>query len=420
MTNLNTMPTPGLISKTLSSAAIFQKDEDFNIAKKSAKSVLSGKEEIAVFKSLMGTKSELISDEKVKATMKALASIDSVANIINNMRDERVGDKTISVFKEFIGQSVNKDFNIGSTAQIRIIDVSHAFVSITTDQTPFLDTLPGLAPVMCQDLRTKWFEDNYPASTKDAFFNPNRGPKDSDAVQAEKTNTIGFFGSANRIGNVAESLRLNMGYQPEAEMAVIRKYNYLRRVRDEATLDCTENAVGPIYTPAGVIQQMTNLVVGHADITEAVFNDNILLPITSKYGRSPYVLATSSGAQITKIDDILKTKAPGRNQTELYTGPIQGRIGTVPFSTFFIARSGQIIPVIYLEGCAALANAALLYIPGGIQPVSMNLPTFGGGVGPFAIVSIDSDGWATLHQVFDTMSTQVRDQIKMALISGLN
>lgn len=357
---------------------------------------------------------EIQEDNQVDEMVNSFGKVCSYNNVKNHLR------QTNPVLGGQLDEWMrSKNYVVSDTSDIRIADYSTEYDVLYTKETQFLNTLPAAVPAVASDITVKWFTYDDYTGLSGLFFAPDKGPDVSSRKRASLTNTMSFIGCGDYVGLIAEDINRNQGFTPNMDMALTSTYNLLRKNKNQFLLNSTENTTGPIYQHKGLLQFITtNVVTTITDFTDTNMAVSVLKP-TVKYGPQPYIMAVGSERQAQKFDDIIKARVPGRGVADLLFNNVrttyQG-IG-VDIAAVYYTRRGSVIPVIILDDLPA--NTALLYNPFLLRQRYLKLSSFGSGAGPYVLMSVESNGFAKVLQVFETYTLEVHNEEKMVKCTGV-
>lgn len=359
------------------------------------------------------------SEEQKTNILKKFQSCQSLTRVINNIEKGERNQVNTSLLKLFNNTLKDKNYSVSDTSDIRVVDVSHTYTDITPKYTPFYNTLPMETSRISSDFRFKWWvRDNYTA-LDNAFFDPDTGPNISNKNRTAKYNTIAFIGDGELSGIIAEDITKNMGYPSNMDVALNSSITYLRKVQNKFMLSNTEDYNSSILKNNGALEMITtNVVTSITDFNQTNLDDDVVKLVFNKYGAQDFVLAVKTIRQANIIDTLRNSRTGARGVADLQFENLTKEFAefNVPVVTVFESFYAGKIPVIVIDDLPA--TNALLYVPSSIQPVTLNLPSFGTN-GPFVLMSMLDNGWAEVMQVFKTFSVEIANEKLNVKITGL-
>ena len=369
-----------------------------------------------------GVKEEkLENDDQVDQQIEKFSSVQTLKHVVNSLRKGKgkLTNEAANVAEQYLASMI-KGFAVADTADIRVVDMSRVVEMVYPTETPFANMIDIEGSSAASDLSVKYFEyqDN---TAKKKFFDPDKGPNTGSRKLAYKTNTIGFYGTGDSTGRIAEEISRNQGFGSPIDRAITASIQDIRNHEDVAFLSNTEVPAGPIFENKGLIEHfVTNNTNIGGNFTAANLNSTYA-KVVNKFGPQDLALLVRTQTQIEKIDDLRKVRFPGIYGTvnwpsaTLTSNLLKER--NIPVGTWFKMANGQEIPVIMLPTLPT--TKAMFFNPANVTVRHLALPSFGTGAGPFMLVSMIDNSLTKIMQIFKSGTIEVRGERKMILCTGV-
>jgi hypothetical protein len=396
------------LMKDVAKSVSVNKKEDFLKLEKMHKDYVSGK----IKKDELMQHLHFEKPEQADSLLQAMSRVQTLERVRDSLEDSKARDRFDKQMEGLLG----KNYTVGSTSDIRVVDASILTEDAWEFNTPFKNSIADQRVESTDGIRISYpkYDSDATTNPENYLINPNKGPDVQGIDRTLIYNTVSFFGSGAMEGRIAADITQNLGYENYLEINMRQKIDVLNKVESRLLLNGTENSSGPVFQNNGVLNLVTtNTDALGGDFTDSYIDTTLIKNTYAKYNTLDYILGVGSHRQLSILDTIRKTRTGIRSISDLTFGdliPGKDNKTRVPVSTEYISLFGITIPVIYLPELPS--GSALLYPRNSVIPVSMYLPSFGDSVGPFILISMTDNGWAKIMQMFKTTSVKVINENK--------